>query len=231
MAVSRQLESLKARHKRVLILIDEVSNNPEMRVFVGSFQIYLRQQLPVYLVMTGLYENIDDLQNEPDLTFLHRAPKIYLEPLNISTIKENYREHFDLSDEDALRMARLTAGYPFAFQVLGALTYKADGRFESVIPEYRLYLEEYVYRKIWSELSKKDRDIVHATAVSEEGKIAEIREITGLSSNMVNTCRVRLMQKGLIDGQMFGYVKFILPLFADFVKNVYDPDERVKRRR
>ncbi|MBR3317729.1 MAG: hypothetical protein IKG21_07965 [Atopobiaceae bacterium] len=35
-----------------------------MRVFAASFQVFLRQNLPVFLLMTGLYENINELQNE-----------------------------------------------------------------------------------------------------------------------------------------------------------------------
>lgn len=46
--------------------------------------------------MTGLYENIYDLQNEKSLTFLYRAPKIILEPLNYTAIKSHYMRIFDI---------------------------------------------------------------------------------------------------------------------------------------
>ena len=36
---------------------DEVENNPSIREFVSSFQIMQRQNLPIYLIMTGLYDN------------------------------------------------------------------------------------------------------------------------------------------------------------------------------
>lgn len=57
-----------------------------MQAFASAFQIFIRQDLPLYLLMTGLYENINNLQNEDNTTFLYRAPKVELKSLNITTI-------------------------------------------------------------------------------------------------------------------------------------------------
>ena len=126
-----------------------------MQVFAGSFQIFVRQDLPVFLLATGLYENIDELQNEKNLTFLYRAPKIQLKPLNNRAIMNKYKTIFKNESEQAAKMAELTKGYPFAFQVLGYLTWNHAGDYEAVIDEYEQYLSEFVYDKIWSELSQK----------------------------------------------------------------------------
>ncbi len=80
-AIIKILEKIKSEGKRLLIFIDEMSNTEYMKVFAGSFQIFVRQDLPVFLLGTGLYENIEELQNEKNLTFLYRAPKIQLKPL------------------------------------------------------------------------------------------------------------------------------------------------------
>lgn len=153
-AVTRMLEKIKKKHKRVLVTIDEAVCNDTMKEFVSLFQIYMRQDLPVFLLMTGLYENIYELQNEKTLTFLYRAPKIELRPLNIGMIAEKYKSIFELTDEEATEMAKETRGYPFAFQVLGYLCFKHNTGWHNVLPEFSQYLEEYVYEKIWSELSK-----------------------------------------------------------------------------
>ena len=58
-----------------------------IRIFASSFQIFLRQDQPIFLLMTGLYENIYDLQNDKSLTFLYRAPKLLLEPLNYTSVR------------------------------------------------------------------------------------------------------------------------------------------------
>ena len=79
-AINNMLQSLTKRGKKVLITIDEAVSNKDMRVFVSEFQILLRKRYNVFLLMTGLYENIYELQNEKTLTFLYRAPKIELKP-------------------------------------------------------------------------------------------------------------------------------------------------------
>ena len=76
---------------RVLIAIDEVTSTPGMREFVHSFQMFVRQDLPVFLILTGLFQNIDLLQNKKGLTFLYRAPKITLSPLSIRAISRQYQ--------------------------------------------------------------------------------------------------------------------------------------------
>lgn len=93
-AIITILEKLKKQDKRLLITIDEVTNNDYMKVFAGSFQIFVRQDLPVFLLATGLYENIDELQNEKNLTFLFRAPKIQLKPLNQQAVMNKYKIFF-----------------------------------------------------------------------------------------------------------------------------------------
>ena len=44
-------------------------------------------------------------------------------------------------------MADLTKGYPFAFQVLGYLTWNHHGDYNAVRGEYEQYLSEFVYDK------------------------------------------------------------------------------------
>ena len=43
---------------------------------------------------------------------------------------------FKMEREDAMQMADLTQGYPFAFQVLGYLTWNNHGDYQNVRTEY-----------------------------------------------------------------------------------------------
>ena len=221
-ALIKMLESLKKQKKRILVTIDEAVNTKEMRAFASAFQIFIRKDLPIFLLMTGLYENIDVLQNEKHLTFLYRAPKLELRSLNIRTIAENYKKNFAIEDGVALKMAKLTQGYSFAFQVLGYFTGENDGRMEKALPQVRQHLEDYVYEKIWADMSARDRKIAYGIAISKNGKISEVREILGIETNEFNPYRKRLIRRGIINGEERGYVHFTLPMFADFVKDMYD---------
>ena len=151
--------------------------------------------------MTGLYENIYDLQNEKSLTFLYRAPKIILEPLNYTAIKSHYMRIFDINDEMADKMTLLTRGYPFAFQVLGYLYWdnRKDHTLEDIMPEYDQYLDEYVYSKIWAELSPKEK--------------------LDMKPELFSVYRDRLKRKGVIDTRQYGKIAMALPRFEEYVKN------------
>ncbi|MDY4928890.1 ATP-binding protein [Clostridium fessum] len=220
-AIIKILERLKKNGRRLLVTIDEMTNSESMKIFAGAFQILVRQELPVFLLGTGLYENIEELQNEKSLTFLYRAPKIQLKPLNNGAIINKYKTIFHISQESASQMAELTKGYPFAFQVLGYLTWNHDGDYHAVLDEYEQYLSEFVYDKIWSELSAKDRMVAKAIADEKNGKIKDIRGRLGMETNEFNPYRKRLIKKGIVSGEMRGYVYFTLPLFAEYVIENY----------
>lgn len=223
-ALQKMLLSLKKKGKRLLISVDEVTNTPQMRAFAAAFQIFLRQDLPVYLLMTGLYENVSALQDEKSLTFLYRAPKIHLGPLNIGTIAEDYQAVLGLDEQEGMALAKLTKGYSFAFQVLGYFAWENadDARVAQQLA--RQYLDEYAYDKVWSELSRKDREILHGIAQVKSGRIGEIRELLGLSTNEFNPYRQRLIRKGIISGEERGYVRLLLPFFDQYVLAHYDLD-------
>ena len=218
-AVSRMLEQLKKDGKRLLITIDEVTDTKEIGIFVSSFQIFLRQDLPVYLLMTGLYENIYELQNDSSLTFLYRAPKILLEPLSISAIKKTYLDVFAISEKQAEEMALLTEGYPFAFQVLGYLYWLKGGKgnISDLLGEYDRYLDEYVYEKIWSETSELDKKVLIAIATCDDKRVKVIRNELNMTSELISVYRERLKRKGVINTKEYGKIRFSLPRFSTFV--------------
>lgn len=216
-ALEKMHKSLRQHGKRVLVTIDEVTNTSHVRVFCSAMQIFMSQGLPLFVLMTGLYENIEDLQNEKNLTFLYRAPKLRMMPLNLNAIAARYSQVFSLSDAEALDLAKYTKGYPFAFQVLGYSMWRHRNEPETYLGEYRQLLEEYVYEKLWSELSPKDRRILQGIANCPDGRIRSINVYLGLKTNEINQYRKRLIRKGILDGGEYGRLRFTLPFFDRFV--------------
>ncbi len=217
--IERMLEQIQQDGKRLLITIDEAANSENIRIFASSFQIFLRRDYPIYLLMTGLYENLYDLQNDKSLTFLYRAPKLMLEPLNYTAVRKHYMDIFGLDMETAEKMTVLTKGYPFAFQVLGYLYWEnREKDIDDILPEYDQYLEEYVYGKIWSELSELDKKVLLEISVSQESRVLCIRERLQMKSELFAVYRERLKRKGVIDTREYGKIRLLLPRFAEFVK-------------
>ncbi len=119
-----------------------------------------------------------ELQNEKSLTFLYRAPKLILKPLNLGSIARSYEKLLKVDKEKSYEMAKLTKGYSFAFQVLGYLYWdNPSGGLYEILPYYDQYLDEYVYEKIWSELSSFDRDIMIALSQMEDRvRVKDLRD-------------------------------------------------------
>ena len=86
-----------------------------------------------------------------------------------------------------------------------------------VLPQYKQYLEEFSYNKIWSELSQKDKKVCFAIAESKTGKINEILSLSGLKNNEISPYRKRLIMRGIVNGNEYGMLRFTLPLFSEFV--------------
>ncbi|MGN0256576.1 MAG: ATP-binding protein [Chordicoccus sp.] len=220
-AIERMLAIVQKQGKKVLIAIDEAVNSASMRQFASEFQILLRNRYPVYLLMTGLYENLYELQNEKTLTFLYRAPKIMLAPLNVTAVTESYQSIFHNSIQDARRMAALANGYSYAYQVVGYLCWdmQVTTVTDEVISRFDTYMDEYVYGKIWDEQSPVKRTVLTAMADTPSGQVTEIREKIHMSPQEFSVYRSRLIRQGLIQAGGYGKIMFTLPRFGNFIQN------------
>ena len=185
----------------------------------------------------------DFTSSENDLEKLIKAERIKIEPLEDNSSYneqkiirpkakrkryDNARENvpikedpFKIKEEDALQMAELTRGYPFAFQVLGYLFWNdSERKLQNIINEYDQYLEEFVYKKIWSELSDKDR--VLAIGISKYTEPVKIRDIISClkwNNSTMSLYKDRLKKKGILDTSTYGYVSFTLPRFEKFINS------------
>lgn len=207
---------LVKKGKKVLITVDEVTNDASMKQLASQFQIWVRKDYPIYLLMTGLFENINAIQNNPQLTFLLRSPKISLEPLGIAQIVRTYEVALHISREQATELAKNTKGYAFAFQALGMLywEYKDDLDLEQILVKLDSLLDEYVYQKIWSDLSRQDQQILAHMNDNEPIRTKDLYESIGMTLQTFAKYRDRLINKGLIRAAGHGYVELALPRFA-----------------
>ena len=204
----------------MVITIDEVMHDDNMRHFASQFQIFVRKDYPVFLLMTGLYENIYAIQNDPALTFLLRTPKISLEPLSLHQITKQYAYIFQIDEDSAKNLARITKGYAFAFQALGRLYYEHNDEMElgEILLKLDDMLDDFVYKKIWSSLSRQDKDVVLAIK-KDETKVSEICKKTGMTSAVFSKYRERLIKRGIIMSTGHGYVSLTLPRFEIVAKS------------
>ena len=212
------LKKMTEKGKKLLIGVDEVSKTKEMVIFASEFGKWLREKYAVYLVCTGLYENIEQLANVKNLTFFRRATTIKTEPLNIIRMSEAYKQQLGIDSEEARKLALLTKGYAYAFQELGILYFKhgKSSSVEDICSELKTELFAYAYEKIWEELTDEDRELVRLLTDKEENKREQILTRMSKPANY-SVYRDRLIKRGIINARQ-AYISLALPFFGEYVK-------------
>lgn len=216
--VEKMLAYLAKHNKKVLITLDEVTSNQNVQEFSHDFQSYIRKRYPVFMLMTGLYENILPLQNNKALTFLYRAPKILLKPLDKVAIKDSYKKALNVSDEIAMQLANLSKGYGFGYQLIGHLFFEHNKIDDELLRQYDEKLRINCYDKIFSSVSENQSRILYSLIGEEKKKTADIMLETGFNNKNYSVYRERLIQKGIVIAPSNGYLSLALPRFGEFLK-------------
>ena len=217
------LKNMTAKGKKLLIGIDEVSKTTDMVVFASEFGKWLREGYAVYLVCTGLYENIEQLANVKNLTFFRRATTVRTEPLNSIRMSEAYKKQLGIDTEEARKLAALTKGYAYAFQELGILYLKQSTKknIKEICAELKTELFAYAYEKIWEELTEGDRDLLRLLTDKDDYKREEVTARMEKPNNY-SVYRDRLDKRGLINVRQ-AYISLALPFFGEYVKEYGTP--------
>lgn len=231
--LEKVLKQLKEKGIKVLVTLDEVQSTPEVKQLATTYQLMRREKYNISLVMTGLPSEVSELQNDNLLTFLLRSGRITLTPVDGISMKYSYLSAFTrynrkIDDNILSKMVRMTAGYTYAFQLLGYLVWNTDDKIipentlESILPGYKGMLFRNVYVKVYSSLSSKDREFVQAIVESDKEKVPIKDIMTKMDKPYISIYRRRLIDDQVIFSKERGYVEFTLPYFADFVAEFGD---------
>ena len=221
--LEKMLSVLKKHKKKLIITVDDIDTGEPMKTFIKEFQSLYRQDYPIYLIATGLYDVIDNLERTEGLTFLQRGQKRYLSPLNVRYISASYKEIFNIDDKLANELGSLTKGYAFAYQALGHLFFeKEDKKIDAVLlSKYDYYLEEFVYDRVYKELTEKEKAILKIISIKHLSTNKEIIESGYVTGQEISNYKVRLSKRGICDTSERGVIKIILPRFEEFIAYKY----------
>ncbi len=205
---------------RILVGIDDISKTPEMVKFLSIWgAMLLEDQKKIYLVCTGLAKNIEDFATEPSLTFFKRSDLVEIGPLDKFAIASMYQKLLSIDEMEAVKLAKFTKGYAYAYQVLGSLYFKKreEEKFEDLIPEFDKTLFRDSYDLIWRSLTNAEKEMVKGIVYSENGKTSEIKSFMNTPASY-DTLRARLENKHLINTEQRGVLRIDLPRFDQYVK-------------
>jgi hypothetical protein len=167
------------------------------------------------------YEDIESLENIDGLTFFLRAAKYEMTPLNITYIRDDYKNTMKLSFEEAEKMAFITKGYAYAYQVLGKYMWDSGKKTLTTEVLHKLdeVLSDKVYKKIWDELAPKDKWFLQFIICKDTMSAEELLSMAKTNHSQWSVPRSRLSEKGIIDVQSRGMISICLPRFREFVES------------
>ena len=212
--IDKMLEYLKSKGKRVLVTIDDISTTIYVKSFIFSYQQMIRNGYDVFLLVTGLYENVSALERDKSLTFFLRAPKLNLGPLNLFEITALYKNLLNLSNKDASKYAKMTKGYAYGYQLIGSFLFK-NGNSSKLLDDYDFNLAKNSYSLSWERLSAKEKEIL--IGLTETNKQTELCNLLNMTNGNLQTYKKRLIEKGIIVSKRRGEIEFALPRFKEFV--------------
>ena len=222
-ALKKILQEINKKGKRVLVVIDEVRKTESLIDFIQEFQILIREDLPIFVLVAGLYEDIENIENTDGLTFFLRASKYEMKPLSLDIIRESYKATIGLDTKVATELADYTMGYAFAYQAFGKYMWESETREidDLLLAKVDYALSEKVYDKIWSELRNKEKWFLSFIVKKEKMPVSELLELTKQNHRDWSEPRRRLIDKGIIDGNMRGEIRIVLPRFKEYVEKNY----------
>ncbi len=217
--LTKMISTANEKSYKVLIGIDDISKTPEIVKLLSMIGSMLLEGLSVYLLVTGLSENIEDFSSESNLTFFMRADSREIKTLNRFDITYMYEKLLGLDSMEAKRMESISKGYAYAYQVLGTLYFnKKDGEtIEDIMPEFERIMFKDTYDLIWKSLTKGEKEVVRCIFKTQDGRAEDIKALMKNPASY-SVYRDRLMNKHLVNGDTRGYLSIGLPMFDKFVE-------------
>lgn len=233
--LSKICGELNKNGKGLLILVDEVqANNEDLKELVIAYQEIVGEGRDIAIAFAGIPMAISALLNEHVLTFLNRAKKIELSPLNTNEIVAYYGKAFartgvHISDNLIQKAAKETSGSPYLMQLIGhyivvfsegAMT---EREFSKAVDAAKADFKEDICQTTLASLSSKDIEFLHAIAKQgQEARISDIASSLKKDDAYTQTYKRRLIQTGVISQPKRGIVKIEIPYLCDYLRETLD---------
>ncbi len=233
--MTRFLDALDEAGVGLVITVDEVDVTlPEMTELVSVYQHFVREDRKVALLMAGLPYNVDTLIKGKNTSFMRRAERYDLGPLNDYEVEEAFKLTIEnggkIIDDHALKTAvKAIHGFPFMLQLLGHRAWRLAGESPSLSLDAvqkgaelaQKQLKTRIFDTTYAELSPADRNFLKAMLQDEcETSRADLMNRLGKPSGHIATYKRRLTQAGVIDETLRGTFRFSLPGFKEYLRTI-----------
>lgn len=221
----------------ILILIDEVqASHEELKQLIIAYQEIIGEGGNIAIVMAGLPGAVSSTLNDNVLTFLNRARKIDLGPLNIRDVYAYYKNAFKemnlkISDELCREAADYTEGSPYMMQLIGhnIIIYSGNealcdkSTLDSALTDSK---EDYINdigKTTINALSDKDVEFLIAMIPDDDSSnISDIAQRMGVTSAYAQLYKRRLLEAGVIEQVGRGKVKYSVAYLKEYLERIAD---------
>lgn len=217
----------------VLITLDEVQSvdRDQLHEVSQHLQDLIGHHARVLFVGAGVRAGVDALLEHERTTFLRRAHRLELGPVDVGTAAEAIRMTVaatsrSITPEAAVRAGEISEGYPYLIQLVGSKAWRAgagedvievedvQGVRESVIGD----MIRNVHGPALRGLSPRKHDYLLAMAVDNgPSRVGDLAERLGVDPRYQSTYRARLIEDELIESAGRGLVRFALPYLREAV--------------
>lgn len=217
--LTSMVQAANEKKYNILIGIDDIFKTPNMVKLLSMISSMILEGLQIYLLVTGLSENIEDFSSEKNLSFFKRADAREIKVLDKYDITYMYEKLLGIDSAEARKIEALSMGYAYAYQVLGSLYFckKENETLDDIMPEFERIMFRDSYELIWQSLSKGEKEIVRCIYKTPDGKAEDIKALMSNPASY-SVFRSRLINKHLVDANTRGYLKIRLPRFDKFVE-------------
>ena len=231
------LEKLNEQGTGLLITIDEVNPSlDEMIHFASVYQMFVREERKIALLMAGLPHNVSLLLNDDSVSFLRRASQKYLGRIEDYEVEKAFEETAKYGGKRVTSKAlKLAAegiyGFPFMLQLVGFRSWKESGEKDEINSDdvaagillAKKDLETRVLKTTLDEVSDMGLQFLSAMLEDEESSaLSDIAGRMGKSSAYVSNYRKRLLEQGLIEQVGRGRIKYALPMLRSYLAEYCD---------
>jgi len=221
----------------LLITVDELhrADRAGLRELVATLQHAFREERPVAFAGAGLPAAVADLLNDDVLTFLRRADRHHLGPVDAADVADALRTPLEAAGytttDAALNLAAAgTGGYPFLVQLVGYWVCEVvDADQQGVrideaaaiagVQAARRRLGSLVHEPALRDLSEVDRTFL-SKMTQDDGpsRMADIAERMEVNANYASQYRRRLIAADLIYPTSYGRVDYTLPHLREYLR-------------
>ena len=235
--ITEIIEELNKLGIGLIITIDELDPKlDEMTTFASVYQMLIREERKVALIMAGLPNKVSGFLNNEKITFMRRATKFTLTAIPKYDVRNAFKATVERGGktiaEEALDIAvDAINGFPFMLQLVGYRSFIAAGTRKRITKEdvragiaiAKNDLKDRVLKSTLDEIS--DTGIVFLQAMANDTEPSTISSVAKAMNQMesyVRTYHNRLLERGVImdTSVVRGNKKFVfaLPYMKEYLE-------------